>query len=187
MEVRAPPAFTIHYATGWKGAVLHVRSVAAPGEPQREWQAIPMHSTASRARPQGGNWLTATIPAEVMPGAAVPVPPANGAVGGPAVAARAATGGGAPVQAAYPDAYQMAGAGVFRQLEFFVSSSDGSKEDRPRGGAAYRCFHPGGYKLRSGQLCPFPMSTQPPMMLVSSSSSSSSSLARVCAQAELCS
>ena len=64
--MRAPPAFHIFYATGWKSAVLHWRPVAGPGEPQERWQALPFHSTNSRARPKGGNWLTATICAEPL-------------------------------------------------------------------------------------------------------------------------
>ena len=54
----------------------------------------------------------------------------------------------------------------YRPIEFYVSSADGQQEDRPWRGAAYRCHHPGGFKLRSGQLRPFPMATKPPMMLV---------------------
>lgn len=169
MEVQSPPAFHIHYATGWASAVLHVRPVAAPGQPEAPWQALPMHSTASRARPKGGNWLTATVPAALVEGSGA------GSPGGRANGNRHGGDGASAAAAAVAAAGRVAGLSVdggdassaaYRPIEFFISSSDGQQEDRPWGGAAYRCQHPGGYKLRSGSLRPFPQATRPPMMLV---------------------
>jgi hypothetical protein len=196
-DVAAPPAFHIHYATGWKGATLHHRFASLPGEPEQAWQATPMHSTASRARPLGGSWLTVTVPASPLPAppkepaasVAPPSPYANGglngngngrntsglngsaaaaAVGlnGSAMAAHAASAGEVAGLLMWEGAAGGAPTPGYRTLEFFVTSSDGSREDRPFGGGTYRCLHPGGYKLLRGQLRPFPMATQPPMMLV---------------------
>ena len=158
----AAPAFHIHYATGWANAVLHVRAVAEPGQPEAPWQALPMHSTNSRGRPKGGNWMTATICATPAEKGRNGAPTTNGSRGGANGAAAAARG----VAGLSVDGGDGAPPQSFRPIEFFVSSVDGSQEDRPWGGAAYRCFHPGGYKLRSGSLRPFPVATQPPMMLV---------------------
>ncbi|KAL4457961.1 hypothetical protein ABPG75_012826 [Micractinium tetrahymenae] len=168
VEVQSPPAYHIHYATGWTSAVLHVRPVAAPGQPEAPWQALPMHSTASRARPKGGNWLTATVPAMLAQGDAGINGNGNGnrhgINGAPAAAAAAAAAG--RVAGLSVDGGDAASAS-YRPIEFFISSSDGRHEDRPWGGSTYRCQHPGGYKLRSGGLRPFPQATRPPMMLVS--------------------
>lgn len=56
--MRAPPAFSIFYATGWDEAVLRVRMLNADGTPQH-----PVRTTGSggmRAEPQCSaelNWL----------------------------------------------------------------------------------------------------------------------------------
>jgi hypothetical protein len=201
--VHAPPAFHIRYATGWKGALLHYRWQAQPGEPEQAWQAVPMHSTASRATPLGGAWLTATVPAEAAPPrprlAVGPAIPTNGhgntnghsnghangngysngqgtaqasvANGGASGGSPALAPGGAPDDVSgllmWDGAGGQQGAQGYRALEFFVSSADGSKQDRPLGGSTYRCPHPGGYKLLRGSLRPFPQATQAPLMLVS--------------------
>ena len=39
--------------------------------------------------------------------------------------------------------------------------------DKPGGGEAYLCPHPGGYRIQHGQLRPFPQAAAGPMMLVS--------------------
>lgn len=162
MEVQAPPAYTIHYATGWASGMLHVRHVTPPGEPAEPWQALPMHSTSSRARPKGGNWLTATVCALPL-GSAEAEAEAVAAADAAAAANASVTGSVAGLSWDEDDSSRRH---AYRPLEFFVSSGDGSHEDRPGGGGAYRCHHPGGYKLRSGQLRPFPMATKPPVMLV---------------------
>lgn len=174
MDVRAPPAFHIHYATGWKGAMLHVRTAAGPGESPQPWQTLPMHSTASRGRPSGGSWLTATVCAEPLPRTQSNSSNGSGSGDGNGAAANgtASNGAGPAAVAGLVAGLSVADGGsmepqAYKPLEFFISSNDGTKEDRPLSGGAYRCAHPGGFKLRSGQLRPFLMATQPPMMLVS--------------------
>lgn len=164
MDVAAPPAFHVFYATGWSSAILHWRPVAGPGEPEERWQALPFHSTNSRARPKGGNWLTATICAEPLgPEAAAAAAAAEAEADAEAAAVASTNGSVAGLSMDDGEPRK----GRYRAIEFYVSSADGQQEDRPWGGAAYRCHHPGGFKLRSGQLRPFPMATKPPMMLVS--------------------
>ncbi|EIE26776.1 S6PP-domain-containing protein [Coccomyxa subellipsoidea C-169] len=64
MTVELPPAFHIFYATGWEIPILHMRALNADGSPQTPgWREVPMQNTASRARPSGGWWKTAVIPA----------------------------------------------------------------------------------------------------------------------------
>lgn len=163
MDVDAPPAFHVFYATGWSSAILHWRPVAGPGEPEERWQALPFHSTNSRARPKGGNWLTATICAEPLgPEAAAAAAAAEAEADAEAAAVASTNGSVAGLSMDDGETRK----GRYRPIEFYVSSADGQQEDRPWGGAAYRCHHPGGFKLRSGQLRPFPMATKPPMMLV---------------------
>lgn len=167
MEVRAPPAYHIYYATGWTSAVLHVRHAAGPGEAEEPWQALPMHSTSSRSRPKGGTWLTATVCALPLEGAAAEAAAAADAELDAAAAVTASQGGSvAGLSWDGEAAEQGARHRSFRPLEFFITSADGAAEDRPYGGGAYRCHHPGGFKLRGGALRPFPMATKPPVMLV---------------------
>ena len=64
MRVEDPPAFHLFYATGWRDAVLHVRTLDADGTPQTPgWREVPMCTTPSRAKPLGGAWLSAVVPA----------------------------------------------------------------------------------------------------------------------------
>ncbi|KAL4852949.1 putative sucrose-phosphatase 2 [Chlorella vulgaris] len=174
IHVHSPPAFTILYSTGWKGALLHYRFAAPPGQPQQEWQAVAMHSTASRAAPNGGIWLTATVPALPLPHTASHGSArSNGSGGGggePAArnGSRHAAPGGEVAGLTVADGSGGEAEQEVPPLDFFFSSPDGSRHDRPAGSdSTYRCLHPGGYKLLRGQLRPFPMATQPPMMLVS--------------------
>ncbi|GAB4820554.1 hypothetical protein N2152v2_007600 [Parachlorella kessleri] len=140
VEVKSPPAFSVFYATGWDDAVLRVRLLNSDGSPQQSgWREVPMHHTASRSRPKGGSWKTAVISALPM---------------------EAGDGSAASWQQRQEDAE---GVG----MEFYVTNGNGSAEDRPRGGGSYRLHHPGGYKLRSGRVLPFPKATASPMMLVS--------------------
>ncbi|KAK9834998.1 hypothetical protein WJX81_003222 [Elliptochloris bilobata] len=53
------------------------------------------------------------------------------------------------------------------QLEFTVANGDGSAEDRPALGRTYLCRAPGGFKLLSGRLRPFPRARAASTMLVS--------------------
>ncbi|CAL8467114.1 g6650 [Coccomyxa elongata] len=64
MTVEVPPAFHIYYATGWEQPVLNVRALSADGTQQTSgWREVPMQNTPSRARPSGGWWKMAVIPA----------------------------------------------------------------------------------------------------------------------------
>eukprot|EP00887_Chlorella_sp_A99_P001465 scaffold8.g1465.t1 len=186
IEVRSMPAFLIFYATGWQRAVLH-----HPG-----WREVPMHHTPSRAHPKGGSWKTAVISAvhdarEVLNGngagagasasvsvsASLASASALASLDLPAVGENgaSASGGASEGEGAAGSGSGSDGEGWSPlrrsnqlQLEFYVSAGDGSGlEDRPPGGGAYRLVQPGGFKLRSGQLRPFPNATAPPMMLVS--------------------
>lgn len=197
IEVRSMPAFHIFYATGWQRAVLHVRALHPDGTPQHPgWREVPMHHTPSRAHPKGGSWKTAVISAvhdarEVLNGngagagasasvsvsASLASASALASLDLPAVGENgaSASGGASEGEGAAGSGSGSDGEGWSPlrrsnqlQLEFYVSAGDGSGlEDRPPGGGAYRLVQPGGFKLRSGQLRPFPNATAPPMMLVS--------------------
>jgi hypothetical protein len=51
-------------------------------------------------------------------------------------------------------------------LEFVPASAAAGREDRPAGGGAYTCPHPGSFRLQSGRLRPFARASAPPAMLV---------------------
>ena len=86
-----------------------------------------MFTTPSRAKPLGGAWLSAVVPATGDPARGPP------------------------------------------QLEFTVASGDGGAEDRPAPGRTYLCRAPGGFKLLSGRLRPFPRARAASTMLVGAS------------------
>lgn len=75
MTAKAPLSFQIFYATGWDSPTyINYRLVSGNdgnggggdgNEASTGWSKLPMHVTHSRAKPKGGQWLAATIFAEL--------------------------------------------------------------------------------------------------------------------------
>ena len=110
-----------------------------------------MHDTSSRAHPKGGSWKTAVV------SAIADTPPAG-----------TSSSNSEGASSSSSSSSGSSGRPTFQHLELYVSSGDSSSmEDRPPGGGSYRLCQPGGFKLRSGQLRPFPSACAPSVMLVS--------------------
>lgn len=183
MRVEDPPAFHLFYATGWRDAVLRVRTLDADGTPQTPgWREVPMFTTPSRAKPLGGAWLSAVVPATGDPARGPPQLAFTVANGGPLIARqKCSTWKSARLHADNVRATWVycGSAGLLRHrpadfshnpdckptLHLCVVAGDGSAEDRPAPGHTYLCRAPGGFKLLSGRLRPFPRARAASTML----------------------